>query len=81
MLINGRPNVAPSLGPVLGGVLAELAGWKRIVWMLAIMSGVCLVILLVIFPETSHSIVGNGSVSAHGINQSLLAYLKTRKME
>lgn len=39
-----RPNVAPSLGPVLGGALVQYAGWRWIFWALAIMSSINLIV-------------------------------------
>ncbi|CAN8101748.1 unnamed protein product [Discula destructiva] len=54
--------IAPSIGPVLGGGLAAAAGWTWIFWFLAIASGVCLVLMVLLLPETSRNIVGNGSI-------------------
>ncbi|MCJ1383420.1 hypothetical protein MMC17_006534 [Xylographa soralifera] len=73
------PNVAPSLGPVLGGVLAEQAGWRWIFWFLSIISGVCLASILVFLPETARQIVGNGSVEAECLNKRFLEYFSAKK--
>ncbi|KAI9873713.1 MAG: hypothetical protein M1830_010695 [Pleopsidium flavum] len=70
------PNTAPSLGPVLGGVLAERAGWRWIFWFLTILSGFALIAMVLFLPETARNIVGNGGVSAKGINKSLLSSIK-----
>jgi multidrug resistance protein len=69
-------NSAPSLGPVLGGVLAEKAGWKWIFWCLAILSGAVFILLSFLLPETSRKLVGNGCLHATGINQTLLERLR-----
>ena len=74
----GRPNTAPSIGPVLGGVLAEKAGWRWIFWFLSILSGLCFVMIAFYLPETSRNIVGNGSVPAKGINKTILSCLTRR---
>ena len=58
------PNVAPSLGPILGGALAQHPGWPWIFWLLAILSGFCLVVLVVFLPETARTIVGSGGYAA-----------------
>ncbi len=54
--------IAPSIGPILGGGLAHAAGWTWIFWFLCIAAGLCLSIMIVLLPETSRNIVGNGSI-------------------
>ena len=54
------PNVAPSLGPVPGGALAERPGWPWIFWLLAMLSGLCLLVLFLFLPETARAIAGSG---------------------
>ncbi|KAF2835987.1 chloramphenicol resistance protein [Patellaria atrata CBS 101060] len=71
--------LGPSIGPVLGGVLAQFLGWRSIFWFLVILTAVYLVPFLILFPETGRNIVGNGSIPPQGWNMSLLNYLKTRK--
>lgn len=65
------PNVAPALGPVLGGVLAQKAGWRWIFGFLAISGGFTLVLIAVVLPETARKVVGNGSRDAIGLNKRL----------
>ncbi|OAL28876.1 hypothetical protein AYO20_09356 [Fonsecaea nubica] len=66
------PNVAPGLGPVLGGVLAERAGWRWIFWFLAISGALSLVLIATLLPETARNIAGNGSRPVPVLNKSLL---------
>lgn len=52
--------VPVAVGPIIGGALAGSLGWKSIFWFLAIYSGVFLIILSLVLPETLRSIVANG---------------------
>lgn len=45
----------PVFGPVLGGVFAQVLGWRWTFWALLWISGLCLAVLFVFFPETSGS--------------------------
>ncbi|KAJ3512618.1 hypothetical protein NM208_g15300 [Fusarium decemcellulare] len=65
--------MAPSLGPVLGGVLAEKLGWRWIFWFMSILTGGTLVLLALFLPETQRNIVGNGSKPTKGIYRSLVS--------
>lgn len=66
---------APSLGPVLAGVIAENLGWRWIFWFLAILSGTNLVALTLFLPETSRKLVHNGSIQASGLNRTVFSLL------
>lgn len=66
---------APSLGPVLAGIIAEKLGWRWIFWFLAILSGANLVALTLFLPETSRKLVLNGSKQARGVNRTVLSLL------
>jgi multidrug resistance protein len=69
--------LAPSIGPILGGVLSKYLGWEAIFWFLAIAAGTFFVPLLLFFPETCRGIVGNGSTPAVGWNRAIWSYLRT----
>lgn len=66
-------------GPGLGGAITQHLGWRSIFWFLAILSGFCFTLLLLLFPETSRNIVGNGNVATSGLNRTLLSFLSSNK--
>ena len=71
---------APSLGPVLAGIIAEKLGWRWIFWFLAILSGVNLVALTLFLPETSRKLVLNGSKQARGVNRTVFSLLSKSRL-
>ncbi|KAG9544599.1 MFS general substrate transporter, partial [Aureobasidium melanogenum] len=77
--VTSGPMVAPALGPVLGGILAEFLGWRSIFWFLVILSACYLVPFLIAFPETGRNVVGNGAIKPQSWNRSLINYLHERK--
>ena len=79
-ILMGFTNVAPSLGPVLGGLIAQELSWRWIFWLLTILSGAHLFGLLLLFPETSRKLVGNGSLIPRSqLNRTVCAILQDRK--
>lgn len=62
--------LAPSLGPIAGGLLSQYFGWQAIFWFLAIAAGVFFIPFLLFFPETCRAIVGDGSIKPSRWNQS-----------
>lgn len=72
--------LGPAVGPVIGGVLSQFLGWRAIFWFLTIFATVFLVVFALFFPETSRTIVGNGSDAPKSVfNMSVLNYLALRK--
>lgn len=57
--------LAPTVGPILGGVLSQYLGWRSIFWFLVISSAIMFVVLLLFLPETCRNIVGDGSIRPH----------------
>ncbi|KAJ4390873.1 hypothetical protein N0V93_004472 [Gnomoniopsis smithogilvyi] len=68
--------LAPSLGPVLGGILAQYLGWRSIFWFLTIIAVITLVAMLLFFPETCRSLVGDGSIRPHPIYRTVWQMIK-----
>lgn len=71
-------NTAPSLGPVLGGVIAQRLGWRWIFWVLAILSGIQLLGMILFFPETARQVVGNGSMRPPRLSRTIDCLLRSR---
>ncbi|KAG6186836.1 hypothetical protein E4U48_005685 [Claviceps purpurea] len=74
------PNVlAPSLGPIIGGLLAQYLGWRAIFWFLTIAAGVALVPIVFFFPETCRHIVGNGSITPPPLYRSVWQSIRLQR--
>lgn len=71
--------LAPSLGPVLGGILSQYLGWRSIFWFLTIIATICLVLMLLFFPETCRKIVGDGSVRPHPAYRTVWQMIKDKR--
>jgi len=71
--------LAPSLGPLLGGIISQYAGWKWIFGFLAILAVVYFIPLLLFFPETGRNIVGDGTIPPPAWNRSLMNVINEKK--
>lgn len=71
--------LAPTLAPIIGGVLAEHLGWHSVFWFLLILSAVYFVPLALFFPETCRSVVGDGSVEPPKWNRCLWDMIRRKK--
>lgn len=71
--------LAPSLGPILGGIISEYAGWHWIFGFLGILAGVLFVPMLLFFPETCRAIVGDGTIPPPKWNRSYMNHVNEKK--
>lgn len=67
---------APSVGPVIGGVIAQYLGWRWIFWFLTILCGFVLVLFLLFVPETCRLIVDDGSIRPHPFYRTFWQLIK-----
>jgi multidrug resistance protein len=68
-----------ALGPVIGGVLADRLGWRSVFWFLTIYGGVCMLVIILVLPETLRSMVGNGTRQPPAYARSPLAVYQRKK--
>lgn len=67
--------IGQALGPVIGGILNGVAGFRSIFWLLFGLGIFILLTLLVFLPETHRGIAGNGSVPLHGIHKPFIYWI------
>ncbi|KAI1656851.1 MFS general substrate transporter [Daldinia decipiens] len=68
--------LGPSLGPVIGGAIAQYLGWRTIFWFLAICALANLLVLVFFFPETCRTVVGDGSILPRKRNQTVMQLVR-----
>ena len=61
--ISGFVVIGSAFGALIGAGLSSTWGWRSIFWFLAIGSGICLIISIIVLPETKRTIVGNASIT------------------
>ncbi|KAK4211567.1 major facilitator superfamily domain-containing protein [Rhypophila decipiens] len=71
-------DIAPSMGPVLGGAITQQLGWRWVFWFLVIVISTTGLSMALFFPETQRKIVGNGSVKVRGIYWSFFSLFQAK---
>ncbi|CAN3357537.1 quinidine resistance protein 2 [Diutina catenulata] len=61
-LCTGLSLLGQAFGALIGGMISSSLGWRAIFWFLAISAGVTEILVYIFLPETTRSIVGNGSI-------------------
>lgn len=74
-------DIAPSLGPVIGGIITQTLGWRWVFWFLLILQGAHFLLILLFLPETQRNIVGNGRGRCKGIYWSVPYALQNKDVK
>ncbi|KAL8824983.1 MAG: hypothetical protein Q9170_007977 [Blastenia crenularia] len=70
---SGVRQSAMAIGPVLGGVISRVLGFRAIFWFLVIVGSIVTMAILFFLPETLHSIAGNGSIPLTDVRHQALS--------
>ncbi|KAJ5192044.1 uncharacterized protein N7498_011029 [Penicillium cinerascens] len=65
-----------AIGPIIGGALDSLWGFRSIFWLLFILSVIVLGALLIFLPETQRRIAGNGTTVISGFQKPFIYYIR-----
>ena len=60
-LASGISLMGQAFGAFIGGIIENSLGWRAIFWFLAISSGITFIVVYMLLPETSRTLVGNGA--------------------
>lgn len=78
-VVSAGITMGPALAPVIGGLLAQLLGWRSIFWFLTIFTGCFLIPYTLTVPETARKVVGNGSIPPQSWNLTVQEWYRLRK--
>jgi MFS family permease len=73
--------LGPMLSPVLGGIIAQYAGWHFLFWFQLIFSTAVFVPLILFLPETCRNIVDNGSIPPPFFSRNLTDRIRHKNRE
>ncbi|RDL29943.1 MFS general substrate transporter [Venustampulla echinocandica] len=71
--------LAPTIAPVIGGLLGQYAGWHFIFWFLVIFSAAVFIPLILFLPETCRNVVDNGTIPAPLLSRNITDTIRHRR--
>lgn len=71
--------LAPSLGPIAGGLLSQYLGWQAVFWFLTILASAFFLPFLLFFPETCRAIVDDGTLAVSRWNRPRWKLVSSRR--
>ena len=73
--------LGPAIGPIMGGLISQFAGWPWVFWFLTIFASTFFLGMALFFPETCRKVVGDGSIPPPKLNKSLTSLWRGRKRQ
>ncbi|KAI0205356.1 major facilitator superfamily domain-containing protein [Astrocystis sublimbata] len=74
-------NTPPSVGPIISGLLLARWNWRAIFWFLSAISPLCLVLVVLLLPETSRRVVEDSSLLPGWANRALIPVLTPQQQQ
>ncbi len=71
----------PMVAPILGGVIAQFAGWHFLFWFQLIFSTVVFAPLILFLPETCRSVVDNGSIPPPFFSRNITDHIRHKNRQ